>query len=363
MKRLRELDLLRVFGTLIIVLHHLPDYVGNFYDLRYFGLRGNFSYINVVNTYIGLGIFTFISGVALRHAYPRVQRTVPFLWKRWLRLFPLYWLALPMFALTGIKSDVWGWAVHILGLQIALAPRLVRPLPTLWFVGLVAMLYPFYALVARRERDGRAVVALSLMAFAVAFVVRLAVGVVEYRFFVYLPVFVAGVLWRQSGAYRRHRLRPVAVIVAALAFVLSVFAFRYARQSEISGEVGESFIAEAQWGDIVSTFVFSNLMTLSFLYLAYPTARAVMKHHLVARSAGWKRVITVGSWASYGVYLFHRPVLAALAAALNAPSIGQPWRLVVVALPGALLIPVLACAVQYLQDRLVFRLGRWGRKG
>ncbi len=424
MNRLRELDLLRVCGTIIIVLHHLPDYTGNFYDLRYFGLHGNLSYVNVVNTYIGLGIFTFVSGMALSHAYPRVERVGNFLWKRWLRLFPLYWLTLPMFALTGIRSDTWGTAIHIPGLQIALAPRLVRPLPTLWFVGLVALLYPFYAFIARRKQTTREIALMSLATFVIAFLIRITLNIVEYRFFVYFPVFVAGVLWRRSEMYRRHRLRPIPAMLAVILFVLSVFAFRYVRQSDISGEVGEDFIAQATWSDIVSTFVFSSLMMFSFLYLAYPLARAVAgrpqrplptagippavkpvagpftniheytngrlvfvvhnscvrvpfvngrrmvaqehalqgRHSYVGGDKGWRRAVNLISWASYGIYLFHRPVLAVLTTTINASTIARPWRLAAIALPGIALSVTLACAAQYIHDRLTSRLLARGKR-
>ncbi len=68
-QRLEELDIMRGLAILIILFHHLPDYGFNFFDLRNFGIGLDLSFLNGLNTYFGLGLFIYVSGVLLQHNY------------------------------------------------------------------------------------------------------------------------------------------------------------------------------------------------------------------------------------------------------------------------------------------------------
>ncbi len=353
--RLYELDILRALGTLVIVFHHLPDYAGNFYDLEFFGIPLDLSYVNVVNTYFGLGIFVFVSGFVLSFSYPRVERFASFFVRRMIRIMPLYLVALAIFALTFQKLSGPETVIHALGLHIALAPRLADPMPTLWFVGLIVLFYLFFALLMLRDRGTRGIILFSLSFLGVMIVVRVFLNIVEYRFFNYFPIFVAGILANRTGFFERHKSETSHLAAAAVIVVASVLFFRFARQGLISEEVTEMFIEQASVLEVVLTALASNIVMLSLIFGSYVLSQRI-KPKLNQPA---KRLLSLISFASFGVYLFHRPALGLFTRALGLfPSMHPYLRLFLLIIVAIPLIFALSYGLQTLDDRITQRLLR-----
>ena len=63
MPRDQSIDLMRFVAVIIIVLlHHMPSYYFNIYDLRTFNIPVDLSFLGHLTRYLGLGSFVFISG-------------------------------------------------------------------------------------------------------------------------------------------------------------------------------------------------------------------------------------------------------------------------------------------------------------
>ncbi|MHA2269768.1 MAG: acyltransferase family protein [Promethearchaeota archaeon] len=100
-QKLPEIDMLRIISILIVViLIHLPlSYAYNFYlDLDQFGVF----LVNNVGIFVSMGSFVFVSGFGL-YLNPKNRnlnssnKILTFLKKRFLRIFPLYWIAIILF--------------------------------------------------------------------------------------------------------------------------------------------------------------------------------------------------------------------------------------------------------------------------
>lgn len=96
-----SVDFLRTLAIIFIVLlNHLTSYLFNFYDLHSIEIPADFSIIGHLMRYYGIGIFVFISGGLLSSGNSNkkgLQALHSFLIKRFLRIFPLYWVALVLF--------------------------------------------------------------------------------------------------------------------------------------------------------------------------------------------------------------------------------------------------------------------------
>lgn len=349
-ERLYELDILRALGTFIIVFHHLPDYIGNFYNLGYFGITPiNLSYINVANTYFGLGIFVFVSGFVLYYTYPEIVSIASFLKKRALRIFPPYLIALPLFVLTLRKLSMSETLIHVLGLQILLAPRFVVPMPTLWFVGLIVILYPFYAFLLKCTRSWPGMVSFSLVAFGLFFVIRSILGIVEYRFFAYIPIFLAGILCCRTKIFDRYNFGIAHIVIAALVLCVSVLVFRYSHKGPLTGEVSEELISQASVVEILMTSISSNVMMLLFIFISFVLAKSFKRY--LNRIA--ILFLSFVSFSSYCIYLLHRPILAVMAEALSfLSSYHNFWKLLFFVMFGLPLILILSYITQALIDKI-----------
>lgn len=352
-KRWYELDILRVLGTFIIVFHHLPDYTLDFYNLNYFGILLKLSYINVLNTYFGLGIFVFVSGFLLYHTYPKIDNVSSFLKKRAVRIFPLYLVALALFTLT-LRKLSWSEAlIHILGLQILLAPRFVAPMPTLWFIGLIVIFYLFYAFLSKYTRSWLGMVSFSLIVFGLFCIIRCALNIVEYRFFAYTSIFLAGIICCRAKLFYHYDFGIAHVFTAALILCISAFVFRYSRHGPLTGEVTEVLVSQATLAEILMTSISSNVMMLSFIFISFVAAKSIKR--CLNRTA--IRSLSFVSFSSYCVYLFHRPILDVMAKAFVFlfPDHSY-WKLFSLMALGLPLILILSYAAQALNNGIVERL-------
>jgi len=343
-----------VLGTLIIAFHHLPDYAGNFYNLDYFGVPINLGYVNVLNTYLGLGLFVFTSGFVLCYSRPIIDRIGVFLKERVVRIFPLYWVALGLFALLYPGemnlSDI---VLHVFGLQIAAAPRFAAPVSTLWFVGLIVMFYLIYAVWAKYATGYKGTAALMVLVLGVSVAIRCVFQVIEYRFFVYFPIFVSGVMCGRVGLFTRLRVRVWHVVVALAVLVVSVLVLRAYHKGPIYdyGEVTEVFVAQAPFLDIVAVSSAIDAFVLAWVFVAFAAARSLVK--LLSKTT--VRLLEFVSFSSYGVFLFHRPIWNTLASGLRLDS--NRWMLLFLVVVGLPLIVIVSYGAQVLSDKLVKCLG------
>jgi len=354
-ERLYELDILRVLGTFIIVFHHLPDYVGNFYNFNYFGIPINLSYINVLNTYFGLGIFVFVSGFVLYHTCPKIDSILSFLKKRVVRIFPLYLVAIALFALTLRRLSLSETLIHILGLQILLAPKFVVPMPTLWFVGLIVTLYSFYAFLARYARDSLGIVSFSLVVFGLFYLIRHFLLIVEYRFFLYFFIFLAGIICRRARLFSRYDFGASHIFIAVLISFASVVVFRSFHEGPIyeCGGVTEAFISQASIAEIFTVSTAVDTMMLTVIFIAFTLAKKLKK----CLNKTVTRFLSSVSFSSYGIYLFHRPILDVITKASRFlfPHHSY-WRLFSGVMFGLPLVFALSYIAQASSNKIVERL-------
>ena len=146
-------DFLRALAIIMIIPAHLSNFLFSTYSKL--GLYAFDPYF----ANMGLGLFIFMSGYLLyynNHSISSFQNILSFYRKRLLRIFPLYWAALAAFILvfsvfapklnSGFlfpnAQNVFGFfnvLIHILGLQIFLAPAYASPMLTLYFIGLIRL--------------------------------------------------------------------------------------------------------------------------------------------------------------------------------------------------------------------------------
>ena len=296
-------------------------YIVGFWHLMYY-THGFAGYDNPVTnrvTVLVLGLFTFLSGFLLartpmRLGAPDLKR---FYVKRFLRIYPLYLLALLAFWALGIADR--GIALKAaLGLSMVYGP----PPSTLWFITMILLFYLVAPLlIALRAATLRFVLA-SVAIFAVTLACgRAASG--DIRIAEYFPAFALGVWWANhtQGTGLRGGLAATAAAAAAWALSLAM-------------AVDPQF---SLWAMPLATFG-----ALAILLLA---GRVPM-----AREGAFVRAVTRLSYASFAMYLFHRVVYKGLHALYDpaSPALGLAY-LLLVCLP---VVIVAAFLVQRGYDRL-----------
>lgn len=344
-------DFLRALAIAMII----PAHLSNFLSFTYIKLA-----LYAVDPFVanmGLGLFIFMSGYLLyynNHSINSFQSVLSFYRKRLLRIFPLYWGAIAAFTLvfftfapkinSGFEfpnaESVFSFhniIMHILGLQIFLAPRYVSPMLTLYFVGLIIVFYAIYPLIIMLSKSSKQILLCSFLIFIGCLLVSRTFNIIEPRFFMFFPIFIFGILTCKESLFEKsmiiNRKNPfIQILLAALPVMLVLVIVLGSRTTLLLDPKTSFTIASAGSGTIGSSTVVSmlesianslglsylilkfiidsvllNLFVIIFCVLEYRFAMKFINNEF---SSILSSAFTYVATASYCIYLFHRPFLA-----------------------------------------------------
>ena len=291
---IKEFDFLRALAVILLFLHH-----GGIYNFSLFGFS-----LKPLSEHVGLfllGSFVFISGYLSVRSLQRRDLS-GFLIAKVSRIYAPYLTALALFMLVmDVDLSSQDFVLHLLGAQIVLAPRLTRPVLTLWFVGMILVYYLIFALLVKIFRRPSHLLVAILLTFGLLSTLRMEAGVIERRFFFYFFVYGVGVLiargnWLTQATTSRFFLLDKLLPALLGAWLL----FPYGR------------LADAPLS--ISLLLAINLFLISSILLALSLARLVFREKQLPRPVEWI------SFASFFAYLFHRPIWTLLLELHKFPS-------------------------------------------
>ncbi|MFW9997503.1 MAG: acyltransferase family protein [Candidatus Odinarchaeota archaeon] len=374
-ERLLEIDVLRIIAILIVmILVHLPqNYAYNFYmELNVF--EGQF--LNALSVFCSVGAFVFLSGFSLHlqkqnRGIDSKEKLVTFLKKRFLRIFPLYWLALVlfviMFAIEGYNvleqgSDQLAYLLtHVAGMQIVLAPVTGDPILTLWFVGLIVICYLIYPVFSYLN-DYRRIIAASIGVFAFFLIIRAVFGLVEDRFFIYYFAFVAGVVTAEiKDGLRKYNMKEILVLVPGVLvgyLVFNTFAMFFYSNTILLGRFAHELLDPLRYTleEILFMIFIIDTVIIAFVAIVLSISRSVFN---VAKTR--PKVITLLGYSTFCTYLFHRPFFVVIVIILTEIFQIDAFARANFIIP-VLLIPVLFVISFFLQKGMDKALSELDRK-
>lgn len=270
-KRNIGIDLLRAAGILYIV--------GFWHMLEYAETNLNFNnYITSRITLIILGTFVFISGYFIGRIEVRLRKEslMAFYQKRLLRIYPLYLLAIILFTLLNLSNIATSLkAVFAISMLVKPAP------PTLWFIAMLMLFYiasPIIIIACRKISIYRLVLYSTFLILSLV-LYDYFTELLDARFLMYLPCFVLGVFAASNNSNTIIHKTHILFILPAILI---------------------SFIK------INNNSLDAALKTPMVLFCSY-LLFGILRKIEVSPSRAYK-IITLISYSSYCMYLFHRPV-------------------------------------------------------
>lgn len=344
------MDALRAVAVLLVLLHHLD--IGPLVDhtpwlawLRELHAAG----------FLGVSLFLVLSGfsIHLRMAAGAEFRTRAFLWRRFLRLHPTYYVAMCFAGVLALVSAAgghpwpqpqWGFtgghipvavllAVHV----TVLAATVVPPgwLMVTWSLALEEQIYLVYAAVlGRLRRTGP--VRWVLVALAACLVCRIAAELVLPSVPKNFSSLAGQPSWVATLAFQQVPARLAEWLLGALAAewyvgnqrLPRVLSSRLAAAAGLAG-VWWLFAHRGGYGQLAghpfaaTDLVFDPAAGVAFFVLLCGCLAAERRH---ARTAAMTAGMAWLGERSYSLYLVHAPILGtafALAAGLTGPAAGR----------------------------------------
>ncbi|VXD20389.1 putative Predicted acyltransferase 3 [Planktothrix serta PCC 8927] len=292
--RLIVFDLLRCLAIFIILVHHFLEYLSYFYNSNFIGINVNLLfYLNELNRYLGLGLFTFVSGYLInlkRERFKDLNSALKFLYKKFLRIFPLYYLALITFIYMDKIFSPLKIAIHILGLQLLFSSSNFQPIKTLWFIGLILIYYCLFIVINFRNIIPIYRIFIIILFPIVLGGLSVVFGVTDLRLILYYWIFIFGIFCAENNFFEQQFWRKISPINP----ILFLFIFLIA------------FFVEIKYGlmeiNLVYSYILITILELLFVLLVYQISSLIpIKNSLL-------KLIQVISYSSYCMFLFHRPL-------------------------------------------------------
>lgn len=170
---------------------------------------------------------------------------------------------------------------------------------------------------------------LASCAVLVFFVVmRLAFDIIDFRFFVYYGIFIAGILASKYGVmYKRSpQLRSFCVgsvlLIALLSSIRYVHILRQATSAVANGYLFNGYgLFSYNLGELpllLALVILLNIAALLFIYVAFIAARL----YSPSISGAMLSLLLLIAYASYSIYIFHVQVLTCVRVLVNHLHLG-----------------------------------------
>lgn len=335
--RVLQLDLMRVVAILFILLYHLPGYSFDYFNLTNMGINIDSSILREFSRYFGLSLFIFVSGHLANlngRTFSDLHDIRKFVVRKVIRIFPLYYIALIEFYRLYDINEPLRVLAHMLGLQLILASPLVKPAPTLWFIGLILIYYATYILV-RADKVNARIKALVLLSFPmIVFTINKTFGVMDLRIVLYYGIFLLGLYSARNDVFKRISWAQTSMMALVFAFIVMV---------------SHDFTFTKDPFSSIGAFFMINLLMFLFINFCYKGCLALAK---IIKPT---RLIEVISHSSFCMFLFHRPVWSSMHDYLSKTVIieSHVMMALILALVGIPAIIILSYSIQRLYDKTV----------
>ncbi|MBP0019715.1 MAG: acyltransferase [Cyanobacteria bacterium SBLK] len=302
-KRLPIFDWIRSIAILIILFHHLPNYTFNFYDLNNFGIPINLSFLNHLNRYFGLSLFVFVSGYLInikKRYFTNWNEVKIFIERKLLRIFPLYYLALIFFCWMYNINQILRILIHLFGLQLIFYGKDMIPIRTLWFIGLIVIYYSIFLLFKSSFLRKEIRIAIPVFFWVLFLILPRYFGLTDFRIALYYLVFFLGILCAEKELPNRKSWKYISCI-SIVCFTSLLIGFLN----------GYDYLID-EGGRLLVRYAILNIFMFSFSISVYNICWGLAKYLKFCSP-----ICTVIAYASYGMYLFHRPIWYVMQKGLN----------------------------------------------
>lgn len=320
-QKLIEFEILRAISVILLMFSH-----SDIYSQVIFGFK-----LEPVGPYIRgffLGSFFFMAGFFIEYSNKRNPKTFySYVYSKFIRLLPPYWLTLILFVLVlGYTLKKADFLAYFLNLQFIFSPVYVKQLLTLWYLSVLfayLMIYGFFL-----KRSTRSLLIFLLLLFLSAYFLNDEYGLFDYRFFEYYLIFLSGfLLARYDYVYEK-----IVNFSLAVQFLLVIVGFI------LFGFFGFGQFGYTSWQYIL----FSDFHMLSMIVLALRVFKSGYFNWRI-----WEGI----SYASFFMYLFHRPIWEIMFAVIKFPlNIYSGWYRL---LPGSIFVFVISYYMQRGYDLLL----------
>jgi peptidoglycan/LPS O-acetylase OafA/YrhL len=306
------LDVLKGLAIILIPIVHLSGYGFSFLEETYFLDKT----VDRLLAEFSLSLFVIASGFGLAYSSlikGKQLQLLSFAKKRFMRIYPLYYLALFLFIILKIQPiDVPTLVAYLLGMQ-ALAGEYTHSWNILWFIGLIVlyyMLFPFFLAALKRNRLTLVLSALSIL--LISLLIHHLFGLFSSSYFSYFLPFLFGIYFadyfkRKENVLGKHFESKVFLLFVLMCIIRATMP-SLPSETDIFTPIPLNSLDILIPNLTIGLNLLSHNLTQIFLFL---TVFSMLLRVETIKPLIISRMSALG-YASYGVYLFHIPAYEAI---------------------------------------------------
>ncbi|MCM1567450.1 MAG: acyltransferase [Dehalobacter sp.] len=338
---LHEIDVLRAIAIVIILFHHLYNYLIDKNSFIYYFIFNFEPYLRTV----GLGLFFFVSGYVLYHnnsKFDGISDIIKFYRKRVIRIFPLYWLAILSYVIVFGYLKYFYWIspdsnfsfttiiINLLGLQGILRPGL----PIMWFISVILIFYIMYPIILYISKNTKILVILTII---IIFLMMILYAIFRADFnlmYEFFGIFMTGIIVRKISLFYDSRYEKYIPIISISLFLSLLIMFKF-----FNGGTPET-VHTITIVNVLNGLLFiliNYIFLVSICLIAYWSVKQIVP----ALKSKKIQIFNQVSYGAYSTYLFHIVWWEFFIVSLNKLGINGYYSdllMLVIALPLAFII-------------------------
>lgn len=166
-------------------------------------------------TFCVLGLFVYLSGFLLsqKYSFEKSGDVLRFYRRRFLRIYPMYLMALTIFLVMGyvnLKSYIRAMLLS----NMFTGKRLM----TLWFITMILVFHAIAPLYLKSYKPVKIII-YTIVAYFGLLILHMNCGIIDLRLPQYLPIFAAGIITARSISIQRALKDKYIVVISFLCFV------------------------------------------------------------------------------------------------------------------------------------------------
>ncbi|MBL8090060.1 MAG: acyltransferase [Anaerolineales bacterium] len=280
--RLYEFDALRALATLLLLLLHSEVFALD----NVFGIN-----LNPFALFTGaflLGSFFFMAGYFEEISQKKYKNNwLAFIKTKFTRIYPPYWAALILFVFVmgySLKKPLDQWT-YILNLQFIFSPGFVKQLLTLWFISVLVAYYVIFITLRQFIKSEWGLLSVLGIIYLSFYFLHLKTNLFDIRFFEYFFIFFIGG-WLMRKPEWMQKINQTSFYLKLIFWFVGCYLLWIVQEKALSYQNPIYLI-------VVNIYILGSILIFLTLFRT--------------RIGTWK-IWAFLSYASFFVYLYHRPI-------------------------------------------------------
>lgn len=342
--RLIEVDILKTFAILSVIITHY-----SFYNLSFFEVLYSHRLYLVLIGVTGVAVFFFLAGYLSYYKNKKIDSVNDFhdfYNHKFLRVYPLYLLFLLIILVDNANFTDYSFfyvLAHLFGLHALLSPAFVQSyLSISWFIGVILLYYFIYPFLVHFSDSTEKIIFNSCVLFFILLSIRVKFNIIDSMFFEYYFIFILGIIAGHERLFERREFK-YSLPFAFSFLIVSIILYPKVVQVDFPNmvmNISLEYLSRAVIVVFIRYVIFISMISIIVWFSRNYS-------NFISTKIG--KICNYCAFGSYCVYLFHLSFFSIILGILSKFNIYGIFHDFILIFLGIPLLFIICYQIQYLE--------------